>query len=192
MTEVPPPPPPGAYPPPGGYPPPPPPGIGQLPGGNFETWIKRVGAFLIDDILAGIIYGIGYGIAMATATSSGCEGVSYSDSYGGSASYTCSAQPSGLGLTALFLFGLASFAFGLWNWGYKQGTTGSTIGKNLLGIKVVGELTGQPIGFGMSVVRQIAHVIDAIICYIGFLLPLFTAKRQTIADMLVKTVVIPK
>ncbi|SIJ87295.1 proline-rich antigen [Mycobacteroides abscessus subsp. abscessus] len=80
----------------------------------------------------------------------------------------------------------------MWNWGLKQGTTGSSIGKGLLGIRVLGEATGQPIGFGMSVVRQIAHFLDAVICYIGFLLPLFTAKRQTIADMLVKTVVVPK
>ena len=30
----------------------------------------------------------------------------------------------------------------------------------MLKFKVVGERTGQPIGFGMSIVRQIAHVVD--------------------------------
>ncbi|MBN7462091.1 RDD family protein, partial [Mycobacteroides abscessus subsp. abscessus] len=44
MTEVPPPPPQG----PGGYPPPPPAaGAPALPGGNFEIWIRRVGAYII-------------------------------------------------------------------------------------------------------------------------------------------------
>jgi hypothetical protein len=57
--------------------------------------------------------------------------------------------------------------------------------------KVVSENTGQPIGFGMSLVRQIAHVIDGAICYIGYLFPLWDAKRQTIADKLMKTVCIP-
>ena len=30
--------------------------------------------------------------------------------------------------------------------------------------KVVSEKTGQPLGFGMSVVRQVAHFVDAFIC----------------------------
>ena len=60
----------------------------------------------------------------------------------------------------------------------------------MLKFKVVSERTGQPIGFGMSVVRQIAHLLDAIF-FIGFVLPLFTAKRQTIADMVMGTVCLP-
>jgi hypothetical protein len=44
----------------------------------------------------------------------------------------------------------------VWNLGYKQGTTGSSIGKSIMKFKVVSE-TGQPIGFGLSVLRQIAH-----------------------------------
>ena len=38
-------------------------------------------------------------------------------------------------------------------------------------------------------VRTIAHIVDSIICYIGWLFPLWDPKRQTIADKLVKTVV---
>ncbi len=36
--------------------------------------------------------------------------------------------------------------------------------------------------------RYFAHFLDAIIFGIGYLLPLFTAKRQTIADMVMETV----
>ena len=86
---------------------------------------------------------------------------------------------------------LAIFAYGIWNWGYRQGTTGSSIGKSVLKFKVVSEATGQPIGFGLSVVRQIAHFVDAIICYIGYLFPLWDAKRQTIADKIMSTVCLP-
>ena len=42
----------------------------------------------------------------------------------------------------------------VWNYGYRQGTTGSSIGKSIMKFKVVSEITGQPLGFGMSVVRQ--------------------------------------
>lgn len=191
MTEVPPPPPqdPGAYP-----PPPPAAGAPALPGSNFEIWIKRVGAALIDNGIVAILYWIGYGIAMATAEKQSFSSSVYdSDSMNGM-SYGEDAEVysfTGLGMAAVTIFGIAALAFWLWNL-KKQGDTGSTIGKGVLGIKVLSETTGQPIGFGMSVVRQIAHFLDAVICYIGFLLPLFTAKRQTIADMLVKTVVVPK
>ena len=57
--------------------------------------------------------------------------------------------------------------------------------------KVVSEQTGLPVGFGMSVVRQLAHFVDAIICYIGYLFPLWDAKRQTIADKIIKTICLP-
>ena len=55
---------------------------------------------------------------------------------------------------------------------------------------MVSEKTGQPIGFGMSLVRQMAHFVDSIF-YIGYLMPLWDTKRQTIADKLMTTVCVP-
>ena len=48
-----------------------------------------------------------------------------------------------------------------------------------------------PIGFGMSIVRQIAHIVDGLVCYIGYLWPLWDAKRQTFADKIMTTVCVP-
>jgi uncharacterized RDD family membrane protein YckC len=56
---------------------------------------------------------------------------------------------------------------------------------------VVSEKDGRPIGFLMSIVRQIAHLVDSLICYIGYLFPLWDRKRQTIADKIVSTVCLP-
>jgi hypothetical protein len=42
----------------------------------------------------------------------------------------------------------------------------------------------------MSFVRYIAHVLDSIPCYLGYLWPLWDAKRQTFADKVIGTVVI--
>ena len=58
--------------------------------------------------------------------------------------------------------------------------------------KVVSEKTGQPIGFGLSIVRQLAHIIDSAICYIGYLFPLWDAKRQTLADKIMSTICLPE
>ena len=189
----PPPPPPGNYPPPppgaGGYPPPqgfPGPPQGGLPTDAYTPWLTRVLAWLIDYIPYLIIVGIGYGIEAATQ-----ETVCVSDTSGYDLGDFCATGNSTLGVTALLLSVAIGLAYIVWNYGYRQGTTGSSIGKGIMKFKVVGEATGQPIGFGMSIVRQLAHIVDGIICYIGYLFPLWDSKRQTIAAKIMKTVCLP-
>ena len=90
------------------------------------------------------------------------------------------------------LVGLASLGWTIYNRWYQAGTTGQSLGKKVLHLRLVSEETGQPIGMLMAFVRDICHIVDAIICYVGFLFPLWDAKRQTIADKIVRTVVIPE
>jgi uncharacterized RDD family membrane protein YckC len=89
------------------------------------------------------------------------------------------------------LIWLASIAWTAYNRWYKAGTTGQSLGKKVLNLKLVSEETGQPIGPAMAFVRDICHIIDTVICFVGYLFPLWDAKRQTIADKIVSTVVIP-
>ena len=208
MTEDPPgnypPPPEGSYPPPGGYPPPRPggfppppaagygsppvqaPAFGQLPPGAYTPWLTRVLAWIIDFIPYLIILGIGLGIEAVTQ-----ETVCVVDDSEFNLGEYCATGNSTLGVAAVSIAALLGLAYMVWNYGYRQGTTGSSIGKSIMKFKVVSEKTGQPIGFGVSVVRQIAHAVDAIICYIGFLFPLWDAKRQTLADKIMSTVCLP-
>lgn len=182
-----PPPPPGNYPPPppGNYPPPAPgyypaaPGVaGMLPKEAYTPWLTRVLAYLIDSAPAAVLFGIGQAFATNDCVS---------DTTDSSFNVSCVSHPSALTVVLWF----AAFAFAVWNYGYRQGTTGSSIGKSVMKFKVVAEQTGQPIGFGKSVVRQLAHVVDAIICNIGYLFPLWDAKRQTLADKIMSTVCLP-
>lgn len=188
-----PPPPPGggSYPPPpppsGGYAPPPPgPAVRALPTESYTPWVTRVLAFLIDYIPAAVLVGIGV-LIQALTTQQSC--VSDINQY--SVNQYCVSQPSGIGMLLYWLTVLLALAYMVWNYGYRQGTTGSSIGKSVMKFKVVSEVTGQPIGFGMSVVRQLAHFVDSIICYIGYLFPLWDAKRQTLADKIMTTVCLP-
>jgi uncharacterized RDD family membrane protein YckC len=181
-------PPPGNYPPPppqgGGYPPPP---QGEaLPTEAYTPWLTRVLAFIIDFIPYAIVVGIGYGIEAATQET---DCVTDTSEY--NLGQFCATGNSTLGVIAFSLSVLVGLAYMVWNYGYKQGTTGSSIGKSIMKFKVVSEQTGQPVGFGMSVVRQLAHFVDAIICYVGYLFPLWDAKRQTIADKIIKTICVP-
>ncbi len=154
------------------------------PPAAYAHWGKRVGAFLIDMILtsiAAIPLWIGYAMMFAGAeTTTTADGTVMFEN-----------NDIGAGPLLLILLGFITYiGFFIWNTVLKQGKTGYSIGKGVLGIKLIGERTGQPIGGGMAFVRQLAHIVDGIPCYIGYLWPLWDAKRQTFADKIVSTVVI--
>jgi len=91
---------------------------------------------------------------------------------------------------ALLLVGaLALIGLAIWQL-IQEGRTGQTVGKKALGIRLVKEETGQPIGVGMAFVRRLAHFLDSIACYLGWLWPAWDAKRQTFADKVCGTIVI--
>ena len=89
-----------------------------------------------------------------------------------------------LGIGGILLLGLF-----IWQL-IREGRTGQTVGKQALGIRLVRESDGQPIGVGMAFVRRLAHFVDGIACYIGFLWPAWDAKRQTFADKICGSIVI--
>lgn len=151
----------GAYPPAGM---PPMPGAGMPP---LAHWGLRVGATLLDGlIIAGPMYALLFiGIAMSDDASSSAPGIVLAIGY-------------------LYALGMGIFQL------YKEGATGQTIGKKVLGISVRREADGNVLGFGMAFVRKLAHFLDSVSCYIGYLWPLWDEKKQTFADKVCSTVVI--
>ena len=81
--------------------------------------------------------------------------------------------------------------YSIWDLGYRQGTTGQSLGKTVGKTKLVSEDTGQPLGFGQAFLRQLVHILDALPCYVGFLSPLWDEKNQTWADKIMHTAVVP-
>jgi uncharacterized RDD family membrane protein YckC len=190
-SSFPPPPPPGG----GNYPPPPPPSGGHVPPPpgpvlrglareEFTPWLNRVLAYVIDHLPLLLITGVGW-LVLENSVTSAC------DVTPSSGEQICFIGPSTVGLSVMWIAVLVALGYFLWNLGYRQGTTGSSIGKSVLGFRVVSENTGEPIGFGLSVLREIAHAVDAAIFYVGYLLPLWDAKRQTLADKMLATVCLP-
>jgi uncharacterized RDD family membrane protein YckC len=192
-SSFPPPPPPGGgnYPPPpppsGGYAPPPPgPVLRGLTKQDCTPWLSRVAACLIDNLTLLLILGIGWLVLENSA-----RGACLTNVGPNTVEQTCTIRYSTFGLAVMGGAGLVGLVYYLWNYGYRQGATGSSIGKSLLKFKVVSENTGAPIGFGLSVLRQIAHIVDAVPLHVGYLFPLWTAKRQTLADKIMATVCLP-
>jgi uncharacterized RDD family membrane protein YckC len=90
---------------------------------------------------------------------------------------------------AIFSFtGLIGIAY-LILLGYLDGLTGQTPGKAIMGTRLV-NASGQLIGTGAGIGRKFLHILDSIVCGLGYLLPLVDAKRQTIADKVMTTFVV--
>jgi uncharacterized RDD family membrane protein YckC len=160
--------------------------VAALHKGAYTSWITRVLAWIIDYIPYAVIMGIGLALLMGTRKTLCLTDTSEFD-----IADFCATGASTLGQVSIAIAGLIGLAYLVWNYGYRQGTTGSSIGKSIMKFKVVSEKSGRPIGFGLSIVRQIAHIVDGIICYIGYLFPLWDAKRQTLADKIMTTVCVP-
>ncbi len=165
MSSVPPPPP---GPPPPGYSPPThgQPGVSAMAPGSYASWGQRFAAYVLN-VLPGIaIYIVGGIVALILGKIAGV-----------------------LGGLVLLVTWLAVVAVGFYTL-YLEGE-GQSPGKAIMGIRVINEQTGNKIGGGVGIARQFVHIVDALPCYIGFLFPLWDAKRQTFADKILNTVVVP-
>lgn len=67
--------------------------------------------------------------------------------------------------------------------------SGQTVGKDLLGIKVVCK-DGEPPGWGRAFLRYIGYIISAVVLSLGFMWVLFDKKRQGWHDKIAGTYVI--
>lgn len=67
--------------------------------------------------------------------------------------------------------------------------TGGTIGKRLMGLRVVRK-DGQPLGVGRSLVRAFGHILSTPLCNFGFVLALFHPENRALHDLLAGSLVI--
>lgn len=138
---------------------------GQSPWGPLASWGERVVAVLIDGLIIFVLF---FAVFIAATI--------------------LSKIASALGAIVFVLGYLGIFAVGLYL-GYLNGSIGQTPGKKVMGLRVVSEQTGQLIGGGAGIGRAFLHILDSLPCYIGYLFPLWDAKRQTFSDKVMKTVV---
>jgi uncharacterized RDD family membrane protein YckC len=161
-----------------GYGPPPAPAAGGYvadPPGYYmgrvlANWPQRVGAYLIDDLIAGIP------AFLALILFSG--------------STPDETASAGAVLVSSLLY-LVSLGIWIYNRAILQGRTGQSWGKQVLKLRLVRMADGQPVGGLMAFVRDLLHILDALLCYIGFLWPIWDARRQCLfSDKIVNTVVL--
>ena len=90
------------------------------------------------------------------------------------------------------LGGLLSLALGVAYYGWLEGSTsGQTVGKRMLGIRVYDLRQGGPIGTGRAIGRYFARIVSAIPCLLGYFWMLWDTEKRTWHDKLVGSVVVP-
>lgn len=186
MSNVPPPPPGGGFPPPGGPPPsgPPPGGGFPPPGGQpggpppgvpgpLAEWQDRLVSGLIDWV-GPLILAFLLNILLSAIVD---------------LSTNVWFNPTGI------VINLLAVAWILYN-GYLAGETGQSFGMKQSGLRLVGEQTGQNIGGGQGLIRNLLFVGLALCCLVwpvvivDTLFPLWDTKKQTLRDKIAKAVVV--
>jgi uncharacterized RDD family membrane protein YckC len=141
-------------------------GPGTYMGRRLANWPQRVVAYLLDLAVFSVPVAVGFLLASGS---------------GGSSS------DSGAGIVVVGY--LVGFALHVYNRMLVQGRTGRSLGKRALNLRLVRMSDGRPVGAVTAFVRELVHTLDGI-CLIGYLWPLWDARRQTFADKIVNTVVL--
>lgn len=211
MAMQPPPPPPSSSgpgsmppPPPSGTAPPPPPPYGAVatapgyppsyqatPGGPRAGFGSRLGAFLLDSLLYGLL-SLAFvipGIVLIVASFRDCVTVERFDN---TTEIVCPpGSPDGAmiaGGIALIVVGVLFVAF---LYVRAMGKTGQPWGARIVGVKVVDIRTGDTIGFGRALGRSLfANIFSSAIFYLGYLWMLWDDNQQTWQDKVVNSVVV--
>ncbi len=134
---------------------------------------RRLVAYIIDSIVLSIVGGIiggVFGALIALLASAGSEDI---------------ANAASLLVNCLsLLIGLAYFVV-FW------ATTGQTLGKMAMGIKVIG-IDGTPVTWGKAILRYIGYIISGLVLALGFIWIAFDSKRQGWHDKIAGTYVVRK
>jgi uncharacterized RDD family membrane protein YckC len=131
---------------------------------------RRVAATIIDGFVIGGIYAAMAGIFGTITTDGGAGHWVATMPAAGTVAYAV--------VIALYFVLLESYR-------------GQTLGKMVVGIKVVGETTGAPPGLAAATVRTALRLVDGLASYlVAFIAVLVTAKRQRLGDMATHTLVV--
>ena len=162
---------------------------------------RRIGAYAIDFLIGiVIIFAVALPVFFAEVDRVSTTRTDYCTTYNNEHSGGFCVYSSGTAytLTSSKLADLSRSFYGafigwtLLNAALLQGITGGTVGKLLLGLRVV-RSDGRSAGIGRCIVRTIPLLLIDSLCFIvGLVLALSTKGHRRIGDMLASTLVVPK
>jgi len=99
-------------------------------------------------------------------------------------------RPTAAGVDAMGLGALVMFVLWFVNRVVVQGRTGQSWGKRVVGLRTVHEDTSEPLGMWWALVRDVAHIVNGVLLYLGYLWPLWDPRRQAFSDKLTHALVL--
>lgn len=146
---------------------------------------SRAGALIIDTLLTliGVIPMIVGAVLLVVAAPD-------SDPYGSTVEGTGDGGLAAIGGILIFVGLLLMIGIQIWNRIFKMGRTGQSVGKKMLGLKLVNDQNGQPIGAMQSFLRELIGGLINQIVYLSYLWMLWDDNKQTLADKVVHSTVI--
>ncbi|EAP97092.1 proline rich antigenic protein [Janibacter sp. HTCC2649] len=157
--------------------------------GPIAGFGSRAGALIIDVLLSliGLIPTFtGIGLLIAGFPETTVDEYGYSQTVDGTSNGGLLAG----GGVLIFLGFAISIAIQIWNRIFKMGRTGQSVGKKAMGITLINEQTGQPIGALQSFLRELLSGVINQVFYISYLWMLWDDNKQTLHDKVVHSTVI--
>ena len=148
-------------------------------GGSLEpaNFLSRVGATLLDCLFLGLFSWIPIGVLVGITVAANANNPDAAEA---------------VGLVANVCGNLVYFVVGaIYYVALDSSSKQGTWGKQIVGLKVT-DLQGGRIGVGRAIGRFLARYLSGCSCGIGFLLPLFTEKKQTLHDLICGCLVLKK
>jgi uncharacterized RDD family membrane protein YckC len=163
----------------------PPEPVGPAPGVQFAGHGARLGAYILDAILVGIVATVLLGLFMipffaALVGAVGDDGQIDRGDVGG--------MVGSIGL--LLLGSLVIGVFSLLYFPFFWARGGATPGMRVAGLRVVNDRDGSPIGWGAALLRLVGYWVSAAVFYVGFVWILVDGRRRGWHDLIAGTCVI--
>jgi uncharacterized RDD family membrane protein YckC len=137
---------------------------------NVHVTGRRVLATIVDGIVLGVLFAV-VSILFGESSTSGT-----------SVNFSMGTFPT----LGFFILAMAYYIL-------MEGYLGQTLGKMLLGIKVVREDTGEVPGIRVAAIRSVLRIVDGLFSYlVAFVTVLISGKNQRLGDMAAHTLVVRK
>lgn len=172
---------------PGGYQPY---GAPMPPGGERADFGIRLGAYLLDGLLYGLLSLVFVipGIILIVSAFENCVTV---ERFDGTSDILC---PDGEPNVGLIVGGAVLIAVGVlfvfFLFLRAMGKTGQTWGARIVGVRVIDNHTGAPIGFWRALGRTVFASLFSGFLYLGYLWMLWDDQKQTWQDKVVSSAVV--
>jgi len=146
---------------------------------------SRAGALIIDTLLSliGVIPMVVGAVMLVMAAPE-------VDEFGTTIDGTSDGGTAAIGGILIALGLLLTIGIQVWNRIFRMGRTGQSVGKKMLGLKLINEQTGEPIGAMQSFLRELIGGLINQVVYLSYLWMLWDDNKQTLADKIVHSTVI--